>query len=251
MLPRGASSMPPPPNPAPYSPPARVTLPSGLEILRTFSGAVIFLEILFGTIVWILVASTGVPLPVLQGWVMFVAVTAWFLSIVFLSVFLFGYANRIAVNWNQALLNFMWFRATLEDLEQKPVLNKSTHECSDFYPSSAPPSPTGGEVSEQLPGAWLLPGAKPHFLGWKPMQNHMAVEYQKDIFEYEFDSGMLQGTECPRMKSRTGMPVEKAPALASREGYRHTFVSSLPIKCQVQVGLASRREISPQKCIQA
>lgn len=37
--------MPPPPNPAPYSPPARVTLPSGLEILRTFSGAVIFLEI--------------------------------------------------------------------------------------------------------------------------------------------------------------------------------------------------------------
>ncbi|KAJ7395185.1 Protein MAL2 [Pitangus sulphuratus] len=56
---------------------------------------------LFGTIVWILVASTRVPLPLLQGWVMFVAVTAWFLSIVFLSVFLFGYANRIALNWNQ------------------------------------------------------------------------------------------------------------------------------------------------------
>lgn len=37
--------MPPPPNPAPYFPPPRVTLPSGLEILRTFSGAVIFLEI--------------------------------------------------------------------------------------------------------------------------------------------------------------------------------------------------------------
>ncbi|RMC14947.1 hypothetical protein DUI87_07126 [Hirundo rustica rustica] len=105
MLPRGASSMPPPPNPAPYFPPPRVTLPSGLEILRTFSGAVVFLEILFGTIVWILVASTQVPLPLLQGWVMFVAVTAWFLSIVFLSVFLFGYANRIAVNWNQAVEN--------------------------------------------------------------------------------------------------------------------------------------------------
>ncbi|KAJ7405001.1 hypothetical protein WISP_142437 [Willisornis vidua] len=60
---------------------------------------------LFGTIAWILVASTRIPLPVLQGWVMFVAVTAWFLSIVFLSVFLFGYANRIAVNWNQAVGN--------------------------------------------------------------------------------------------------------------------------------------------------
>ncbi|TRZ16725.1 hypothetical protein HGM15179_010374 [Zosterops borbonicus] len=105
MLPRGASSMPPPPNPAPYFPPQRVTLPSGLEILRTFSGAVICLEILFGTIVWILVAATQIPLPLLQGWVMFVAVTAWFLSIVFLSVFLFGYANRLAVNWNQAVGN--------------------------------------------------------------------------------------------------------------------------------------------------
>ncbi|POI21049.1 hypothetical protein CIB84_015204 [Bambusicola thoracicus] len=37
---------------------------------------------------------------------MFVAVTAWFLSIVFLCVFLFGYANRIAVNWNQTVRYF-------------------------------------------------------------------------------------------------------------------------------------------------
>lgn len=37
--------MPPPPNPAAYFPPPRVTLPSGLEILRTYSGAFIFLEI--------------------------------------------------------------------------------------------------------------------------------------------------------------------------------------------------------------
>ncbi|NWX27068.1 MAL2 protein, partial [Notiomystis cincta] len=63
----------------------------------------VFLSLqVFGTIVWILVASTGVPLPLLQGWVMFVAVTAWFLSILFLCLFLFGYANRIALNWNQA-----------------------------------------------------------------------------------------------------------------------------------------------------
>ncbi|XP_042665074.1 protein MAL2 [Centrocercus urophasianus] len=112
MLPRGSSSMPPPPPPntVAYFPPPRVTLPSGLEILRTYSGAFIFLEILFGTIVWILVASTQVPLPLLQGWVMFVAVTAWFLSVVFLCVFLFGYANRIAVNWNQT--DFLFHGAT-------------------------------------------------------------------------------------------------------------------------------------------
>ncbi|NXM17359.1 MAL2 protein, partial [Ploceus nigricollis] len=71
----------------------------------------VFLSLqLFGTIVWILVASTQIPLALLQGWVMFVAVTAWFLSIVFLSVFLFGYANRIAVNWNQA--DFIFHGAT-------------------------------------------------------------------------------------------------------------------------------------------
>lgn len=45
MLPRGSSSMPPPPNTVAYFPPPRVTLPSGLEILRTYSGAFIFLEI--------------------------------------------------------------------------------------------------------------------------------------------------------------------------------------------------------------
>ncbi|XP_023777164.1 protein MAL2 [Cyanistes caeruleus] len=72
--------------------------------------ALLTCHFLFGTIVWILVASTQVPLPLLQGWVMFVAVTAWFLSIVFLSVFLFGYANRVAVNWNQA--DFIFHGAT-------------------------------------------------------------------------------------------------------------------------------------------
>ncbi|POI20280.1 hypothetical protein CIB84_015973 [Bambusicola thoracicus] len=45
MMPSGSLSMPPPPNPAAYFPPPRVTLPSGLEILRTYSGAFIFLEI--------------------------------------------------------------------------------------------------------------------------------------------------------------------------------------------------------------
>ncbi|NXC68099.1 MAL2 protein, partial [Anhinga anhinga] len=75
------------------------------------SSSSVFLSLqLFGTIVWILVASTRVPLPLLQGWVMFVAVTAWFLSIVFLCVFLFGYANRIAVNWNQ--MDFLFHGAT-------------------------------------------------------------------------------------------------------------------------------------------
>ncbi|XP_074057547.1 protein MAL2 isoform X3 [Macrotis lagotis] len=55
---------------------------------------------LFGGLVWILVASSNVPLPLLQGWVMFVSVTAFFFSLLFLCVFLSGMVNRIDANWN-------------------------------------------------------------------------------------------------------------------------------------------------------
>ncbi|XP_019383644.1 PREDICTED: protein MAL2 [Gavialis gangeticus] len=109
MSARGGS-MPPPPNPAAYFPTPRVTLPCGLDILRTYSGAFICLEILFGALVWILVAATRVPLPLLQGWVMFVSVTACFLSILFLCVFLFSYTHRIAIDWNQT--DFLFHGAT-------------------------------------------------------------------------------------------------------------------------------------------
>ncbi|TFK12406.1 rabenosyn-5 [Platysternon megacephalum] len=65
---------------------------------------------LFGALVWILIAATRVPLPLLQGWVMFVSVTACFLSILFLGVFLFSYTHRIAVDWNQ--MDFLFHAAT-------------------------------------------------------------------------------------------------------------------------------------------
>ncbi|KAJ7338086.1 hypothetical protein JRQ81_010644 [Phrynocephalus forsythii] len=106
---RGGGAMPPPPTATAYYPPPRITLPAGLEILRTYSGAFICLEILFGALVWILVAATKVPLPLLQGWVMFVSVTACFSSITFLSVFLLNYRDRIAIDWNR--LDFLYHAA--------------------------------------------------------------------------------------------------------------------------------------------
>ncbi|ELW72737.1 Protein MAL2 [Tupaia chinensis] len=57
-------------------------------------------EMLFGGLVWILVASSNVPLPLLQGWVMFVSVTAFFFSLLFLGVFLSGTVTQIDANWN-------------------------------------------------------------------------------------------------------------------------------------------------------
>ncbi|XP_049629474.1 protein MAL2 [Suncus etruscus] len=95
-----AGGVPPPPNPAVSFPAPRVTLPAGPDILRTYSGAFVCLEILFGGLVWILVASSNVPLPLLQGWVMFVSVTAFVFSLLFLSVFLSGMVTQIDANWN-------------------------------------------------------------------------------------------------------------------------------------------------------
>ncbi|KAM7420428.1 hypothetical protein PAMA_014918 [Pampus argenteus] len=88
-------------NPAATSFPApTISLPLGLEVLRTYSGALVCLEIFFGGLVWILVASSNVPVPLLQGWVMFVSLTTFFLSSVYLTVLITGLADRINTNWN-------------------------------------------------------------------------------------------------------------------------------------------------------
>ncbi|XP_051015639.1 protein MAL2 [Acomys russatus] len=96
----GGAAVPPPPNPAVSFPAPRVTLPAGPDILRTYSGAFVCLEIVLGGLVWILVASSNVPLPLLQGWVMFVSVTAFFFSLLFLGLFLSGMVTQINANWN-------------------------------------------------------------------------------------------------------------------------------------------------------
>ncbi|XP_077349396.1 protein MAL2 [Lithobates pipiens] len=93
--------VPPMPSPAAVSyPAASYTLPTGVEVFRTYTGAFICLEIIFGGLVWILVAASNVPVPIIQGWVMFVSVTAFFFSLVYLCVFLCGMVNMIQTNWN-------------------------------------------------------------------------------------------------------------------------------------------------------
>ncbi|KAM9308592.1 protein MAL2 [Gastrophryne carolinensis] len=93
--------VPPVPSPAAVSyPAASYTLPTGIEILRTYSGAFICLELIFGGLVWILVAASNVPVAVVQGWVMFVSVMAFFFSLAYLCVFLCGLVHMIQTNWN-------------------------------------------------------------------------------------------------------------------------------------------------------
>lgn len=77
-----------------------ISLPLGPDVLRTYSGALICSEIVFGGLVWILVASSNVPVPLLQGWVMFVSVTMFCCSTAYLLFFLLGLADRINTDWN-------------------------------------------------------------------------------------------------------------------------------------------------------
>ncbi|XP_010309973.1 myelin and lymphocyte protein [Balearica regulorum gibbericeps] len=66
------------------------SLPSGLAVLRTFPDVLFIPEIVFGGLVWILVASSKVLLPILQGWVMFVSVFCFVMSITLLCLYVCG-----------------------------------------------------------------------------------------------------------------------------------------------------------------
>ncbi|NWV67974.1 MAL protein, partial [Malurus elegans] len=66
------------------------SLPSGLAVLTTFPDVLFIPEIIFGGLVWILVASSRVPLPMLQGWVMFVSVFCFVMSISLLCLYFCG-----------------------------------------------------------------------------------------------------------------------------------------------------------------
>uniref|UniRef100_A0A8C3MUH3 Myelin and lymphocyte protein n=1 Tax=Geospiza parvula TaxID=87175 RepID=A0A8C3MUH3_GEOPR len=66
------------------------TLPSGLAVLTTFPDVLFIPEIIFGGLVWILVASSKVQFPMLQGWVMFVSVFCFVMSISLLCLYLCG-----------------------------------------------------------------------------------------------------------------------------------------------------------------
>ncbi|XP_051000542.1 myelin and lymphocyte protein [Acomys russatus] len=50
------------------------TLPSGFSVFVTFPDLLFVFEFIFGGLVWILIASSLVPFPLIQGWVMFVSV---------------------------------------------------------------------------------------------------------------------------------------------------------------------------------
>nr|XP_056709676.1 myelin and lymphocyte protein [Euleptes europaea] len=67
-----------------------VSLPSGFKVLISFPDVLIVPEFVFGGLVWILVASTTVLEPLLQGWVMFVSIFCFVVSTSLLFLYFCG-----------------------------------------------------------------------------------------------------------------------------------------------------------------
>ncbi|XP_019371718.1 PREDICTED: myelin and lymphocyte protein [Gavialis gangeticus] len=66
------------------------SLPSGFAVLTSFPDILFIPEFVFGGLVWILVASTTVALPTLQGWVMFVSVFCFVITTLLLLSYIAG-----------------------------------------------------------------------------------------------------------------------------------------------------------------
>ncbi|XP_062429514.1 myelin and lymphocyte protein [Rhea pennata] len=74
------------------------SLPSGLAVLTTFPDVLFIPEIIFGGLVWILVASTKVAFQMPQGWVMFVSVFCFVISTTLLCLYFCG-AHGGSCSW--------------------------------------------------------------------------------------------------------------------------------------------------------
>ncbi|XP_004707981.1 MAL-like protein isoform X1 [Echinops telfairi] len=83
----------PPPPATTYAPPE---VPAGVALFLTIPFAFFLPELVFGCWVWILVAATHVGQPLLQGWVIYVSLTSFLISLVFLLSYLFGFYKKFS-----------------------------------------------------------------------------------------------------------------------------------------------------------
>ncbi|XP_041108132.1 myelin and lymphocyte protein-like isoform X1 [Polyodon spathula] len=74
------------------------SLPSGLGVFTTVPDVFFIPELVFGGLVWILVASTNVLLANPQGWVMFVSVLCFTFTFLWFLLFMFG-VNQSSPVW--------------------------------------------------------------------------------------------------------------------------------------------------------
>ncbi|XP_037383742.1 myelin and lymphocyte protein [Talpa occidentalis] len=66
------------------------SLPSGFAVFTSFPDLLFIFEFVFGGLVWILIASSMVPIPLIQGWVMFVSVFCFLATTTLLVLYIIG-----------------------------------------------------------------------------------------------------------------------------------------------------------------
>ncbi|XP_027709728.1 myelin and lymphocyte protein [Vombatus ursinus] len=75
---------------APAATSGGASLPRGFSVFVSFPDLLFIFEFIFGGLVWILVASSKVPCPLTQGWVMFVSVFCFVATTVMFFLYFIG-----------------------------------------------------------------------------------------------------------------------------------------------------------------
>ncbi|XP_070367836.1 MAL-like protein isoform X2 [Equus asinus] len=103
---RGARALRPVPRPRQHASMDDGPLPSGIKVFTTCPDLLFSLEFVFGGLVWILIASSQVPLPLLQGWVMFASVFCFVGTTALLFLYLIG-AHGGETSWVSLMFSYI------------------------------------------------------------------------------------------------------------------------------------------------
>ncbi|XP_062860225.1 plasmolipin [Trichomycterus rosablanca] len=101
-----------------------------LYFMKTIPGILLQVEIVLGLLVWALVSSTAYGLLPAFGWVLFVSITLWILTIVLFVMLFFGMRQKLtSIPWPLVLLVFygvatvLYLTAFLADAASVPYFS--------------------------------------------------------------------------------------------------------------------------------
>ncbi|XP_043937332.1 plasmolipin [Protopterus annectens] len=78
-----------------------------MDFLRSFVGLLMVVEIVLGLLVWALIAGSYYGYQPAYGWVMFVAVTCWLISLILFVLYLLQLHHKLLIiPWSLVLLGF-------------------------------------------------------------------------------------------------------------------------------------------------
>ncbi|XP_045040845.1 MAL-like protein isoform X3 [Desmodus rotundus] len=155
------------PDPPPATSHAPPDVPPGLALFFTIPYAFFLPELASGCWVWILVAATQVTHPLLQGWVIYVSLTSFLISLMFLLSYLFGFYKRFEF-WRvldslyHGTTGILYMSAAV--LQAHATIVSETQDLHNYFINTA--ASIGASISPtEDPSVALTPcGVEPRFL---------------------------------------------------------------------------------------